>query len=177
MTGPRIGPRAAGRLTAAISRPTFCPCAACIRIVVISGIITPPPRPWTTRKAIRLSTFQAQAQSTEPSRNRVRATSHSRLAPSRLCAHPEKGIATNIASRYAVLTHWIVLTDAWSELPSSWIATLTIVVSRMTATAPVITAAAIRLSCGSSAGGEVTVAVCWDMAGSGLDTGLCLGGA
>ena len=98
-TGPRIGPRAAGRLTVAISRPRFLPRAACIRIVVISGNITPPPTPCSARKAIRLGASHAAAHRTDPTVKSVSAVSHSRLLPSRLCAQPVIGMVTNIASR------------------------------------------------------------------------------
>ena len=99
MTGPRMGPRAAGRLTVAISRPRFRPWAACISIVAISGIITPPPSPCRARKAISDGAFHASAHSVDPSRKTVSATSHSRLLPSRPCSHPLIGMLTNIASR------------------------------------------------------------------------------
>ena len=66
IVGPRIGPSAAGRLTTAISRPSPAPPGTCwMARVAISGIIMPPPMPWTTRNAIRLGASQARLQAIE----------------------------------------------------------------------------------------------------------------
>jgi hypothetical protein len=104
-TGPRIGPTSIGRLTVAVTRPNDGvlppPAARAVRIarVCISGKIRPAPAPCTTRKAIRLSAFQAAANSAEPVTNRVSAAIQSRLPPNRACPQPTSGITTPRASR------------------------------------------------------------------------------
>ena len=111
MVGPRIGPSAAGRLTSAINRPRPTAPGTCwIARVAISGIMMPPPMPWTTRNAIRLGASQARLQAIDAARKMVRPIIHSRLPPIRACAQPTTGMVTPSASRYPVLTHWMVLT-------------------------------------------------------------------
>ena len=98
-TGPRIGPRAAGRLTVAIVLVRDSGVTLCIARVCISGNMIPPPTPWRMRKAIRDSAFHAHAHSAEPRTNRPSANSHSRLPPNRFCAQLTKGIVIASASR------------------------------------------------------------------------------
>ena len=70
-TGPRIGTTATGRLTVPPSAGRAGrPPAACVISVVSSGSIRPPPAPWSTRKAIRLPTFQAAPDSDRAERGR-----------------------------------------------------------------------------------------------------------
>ncbi len=66
-----------------------------------AGRVRPPPTPWTTRNAIRLSALHARLASTDPTRNTARAIIHSRLLPRTRCAQPAIGIVTPSASRYA----------------------------------------------------------------------------
>ena len=61
----------------------------------------------------QLPMVQASPHSIEPARKTAIAAIHTRLAPKRSAAHPVSGIATASASRYAVLTHWIVVTVVW----------------------------------------------------------------
>ncbi len=68
--GPRIGPRSIGTPMIAITRPTRCGPAARVRIVMPHGISMPPPRPWSTRKAISDPADQAEPLKAEPARNR-----------------------------------------------------------------------------------------------------------
>ncbi len=71
MIGPRIGPSSIGTPRIAIRRPIRCGPAALVMIIIPSGISMPPPRPWTTRKAISALMLHAVAHSTEPSVNNV----------------------------------------------------------------------------------------------------------
>ncbi len=103
-TGPRIGPTAIGRLTVAVTRPSeLAPPgterAARMARVISSGKIMPAPAPCSTRKAIRLSAFQATEHSAEPATKMVSAAIQSRLPPNRAWAQPTTGITTPRASR------------------------------------------------------------------------------
>ncbi len=99
ITGPRIGPRAAGRLTTAISLPSERPPAAWTARVAISGIISPPPMPCTTRNAIRLGALHARLAAIEPTAKITSAIIHSRLPPIRACAQPTRGMVAPSAKR------------------------------------------------------------------------------
>ncbi len=61
--------------------------------------IAPPPRPWTTRKAIRLAMFQAPAHSSDPTRNAAMPTSSTGLRPKVSASLPYTGSVTVTASR------------------------------------------------------------------------------
>ena len=50
-------------------------------MVMPSGLIIPPPRPWITRKATRLVLFQARPHSSEPPVNRTIVIRYRRLVP------------------------------------------------------------------------------------------------
>lgn len=78
------------------------------------------------------------------------ATIQTRLAPKRFAAQPVIGTAIARASRYAVLTHWTVETEACSSAPRVWTATLTIVLSSNGAKAPSTRIAASFRTAGSS---------------------------
>ena len=78
---------------------------------------------------------------------RVSANIQSRLPPKRLCPQPTSGIVTPSASRYPVLTHWMVETEVLSSRASVGRATLTMVVSKITAMAPTMTTVAMRMIC------------------------------
>jgi hypothetical protein len=105
ITGPKIGTTTTGRLIAAISRPILAVPTACTSSVVISGVIIPPPMPWTTRNAIRLSMFQAAPQATDPARNRASENVHTARPPNRESAQPLSGMTMANDSRYPVITH------------------------------------------------------------------------
>jgi hypothetical protein len=55
--------------------------------------------PCSTRNAIRLSTFQARAQSAEPTMNTTSPESQIRRPPKRSSAQPANGTAAESASR------------------------------------------------------------------------------
>jgi hypothetical protein len=55
--------------------------------------------PWISRKMIRLATFQAAPEATDPARNSDSDISHIRFAPVCAEAHPVTGIAIAIVSR------------------------------------------------------------------------------
>ena len=108
MTGPRIGPSAIGSDTMPISVPMFLPPAWRISTDCIRGIISPAPKPCTTRNAIRDPASQANEQATEPTRKTSSAAIQTRRLPNRSSAHATTGIEMASDSRYAVDTHWIV---------------------------------------------------------------------
>ncbi|SBW22970.1 hypothetical protein FDG2_3375 [Candidatus Protofrankia californiensis] len=85
--------------TRLITRPNRSGPAAWARIACTSGRMSPPPRPCTTRNAIRLSTDHTAAHSTDPVRNTVSAPIHTRLEPKRSISHPIVGITAAIDSR------------------------------------------------------------------------------
>ena len=99
ITGPRIGPSASGRLTAAIRLLLARPPAALTARVCISGKIRPAAKPCTTRKPIRLASFQATAHRTDPTDEEQQRRHPDPLAAPPASAHPVTGIATAIASR------------------------------------------------------------------------------
>ena len=72
--GPKIGPSSIGTPSTAITRPIRCGPAARVMIVMPSGISMPPPRPWSTRKRVSISTVVAAAHSSEPAVKRVTAS-------------------------------------------------------------------------------------------------------
>ena len=99
ITGPKIGTTTIGRLIADISRPIWAVPTACTSSVVISGVINPPPMPWTTRNAIRLSMFHAAPQATDPARNRASENVHTARPPNRASAQPLSGMTMANESR------------------------------------------------------------------------------
>lgn len=99
MMGPRIGPIASGRLTVAMSFGLAFPPDARTARVCSSGKIRPAANPWSTRKAIRLVSFQASEHSTDPTTKSTSAVIHRRLPPMRFSAQPVIGMATAIARR------------------------------------------------------------------------------
>jgi len=83
----------------AVTRPSSRPPAARTTSVVITGIISPPPRPCRTRAAISAGAFQARAAATDPARKTSRENSQSRLPPNRAVAHVLSGTVMPRASR------------------------------------------------------------------------------
>jgi hypothetical protein len=140
----------AGTPITAITRPSRLGPAAWARIVCIIGTIMPPPIPCTIRKPIRLPADQARPQSMEPAVKSVIERIHIGLAPKRSIAQPVAGMTIASASRYAVETHWIVASEVWKSRERVSIATLTMVASRPTMTAPSMTASASLTSSGGS---------------------------
>ncbi len=67
----------------------------------------------------------------DPTTNSETDVIHINLAPKRSTAQPVTGMTTAKASRYPVVTHWMVETDTWKSRARVSSATATIVVSRM----------------------------------------------
>ena len=99
ITGPKIGTTTIGRLIADISRPILLVPTACTSRVVISGVIIPPPAPWTTRNAIRLPMFQAAPHAIDPTMNRASENIHTARPPNRASAQPLSGMTMANESR------------------------------------------------------------------------------
>jgi hypothetical protein len=159
ITGPRIGPSAIGRLTAAMSRLLTRPPAARTASVCISGKISPAPKPCSTRKPIRAPSLHAAAHSAEASTNTSSAAIHTRRPPQRRSAQPVTGIVTAMATRKPVVTHWIRPVAEGSSTSSVWTASVTIVESRIAAIPPTISASSALLTCGDTVSSLVRVIV------------------
>ena len=140
--GPIAGASSIGTPTSAITRPIRSGPAARARIVIPTGITSPPPRPCRTRKAISEPALQASPHSSEPTRKALTANMKVRRVPKRSLAQPASPITEASAIRYAVLTHWIVASRESKATASRSIATLTIVESRIVIAAPHTTTAA-----------------------------------
>ena len=56
-----------------------CGPAVCASTLIPIGMIIPPPKPWSTRKAISDSAFQARPHSAEPTPKSATETIHMRL--------------------------------------------------------------------------------------------------
>lgn len=98
-SGPSTGDSSGTTATTLITRPVRPgPATRASSACPVAGS-SPPPRPWTTRNTIRLVTDQADAHSTEPSRNTPTATSHVRRPPNRSASQPDAGTAATTASR------------------------------------------------------------------------------
>lgn len=158
-TGPRIGPSAVGIDTRAMTCPSATPRLADTRIDIISGMISPAPRPCRTRNAMSDGASHATAHKTEPSRKISSPAIQATRDPNRVAAQPANGTATASASRYPVLTHWIVDTGTSRSRPSVSSAMVVIVVSRIGAIRPMITAHATRRVAGSMVWAGDVVAV------------------
>ncbi len=81
-----------------MTRPTRCGPAVWASTLIPTGMIIPPPMPWSTRKTISDSADQARPQSAEPMPNSATDTIHTRLAPKRSDIQPVSGITTASAS-------------------------------------------------------------------------------
>jgi hypothetical protein len=115
----------------AIRRPSRFGPACRVKIVKVSGINMPPPRPCTTRNAMSSMMFGAIAHSSEPTANDITEPMNSRLVPNLSAAQPATGITVAIASVWPVI---VQATTAWVD-PNTAInvrwATATTVVSRI----------------------------------------------
>ena len=98
-SGPLAGANVVGttRMPAAFDRS--CWGKARNTIVCETGIRKPPPIPCSARNRIRLSMFQAIAQSSEPPVKKASARMKMRFVPKRSPAQPLTGMATATASR------------------------------------------------------------------------------
>ena len=63
-------------------------CTKASGTVAAAGIISPPPKPWSTRKAISISADVARPQSPDPTQKQVTDTSHTRRDPKRSESQP-----------------------------------------------------------------------------------------
>lgn len=97
-SGPRIGPSSAGSATQVVVRPSARPPAACMMSVVMTGSISPPPSPCTTRQPMSEPALHARLDPTEPTRKTVRANIQTRLPPKRESAQVLSGTVTPSAS-------------------------------------------------------------------------------
>ena len=98
-TGPMIGASRVGTPRMDITRPIRWGPAALAMIVWPTGMIMPPPTPWSTRKKIRLSDDQASPHRAEPTVNRTSDVIQVRLAPNRSTVHPDIGMTMARARR------------------------------------------------------------------------------
>ena len=97
--GPIAGASSIGTPTIAITRPIrSCP-AARARIVMPTGITSPPPRPCRTRNAISDPADHASPHSSDPPANAATADMNTRRVPKRSTAQPASGITAASASR------------------------------------------------------------------------------
>ena len=78
-----------------------------------TGISAPPPRPCTTRAAIKKPKFGAAAQASDAAVNTANDTRSTRRAPNVLAIHPVAGCDTHTASRYDVTTHSTLRPPPW----------------------------------------------------------------
>ena len=99
MRGPLAGAKVVGttRMPAAFERS--CWGKARNTIVCETGIRKPPPSPCRPRNTIRLSMFQATAQSADPIVKKASASTNTSFVPKRSPAQPLTGIPTATASR------------------------------------------------------------------------------
>ena len=73
--------------------------AACASVIIPTGMIMPPAKPCSTRKAISDSALQARPQSALVTTKAVTAVIQTRLGPNRSAAQPVSGITVASASR------------------------------------------------------------------------------
>ena len=66
---------------------------------------------------------------------------HTARAPNRSSAHPASGMVEAMASRYPVLTHWMVVSGDWKSRTRVLVAILVMVMSSCIISAPSITTA------------------------------------
>ena len=99
MTGPRIGPRSIGTPTTDITRPIRRGPAVCASTVMATGMIIPPPTPWSTRKKISMSAEPASPHNADPRPNSVTDTIQIRFDPKRSVIHPASGMTIANESR------------------------------------------------------------------------------
>ena len=99
ITGPRIGAIIAGIETTLITRPIRRGPATCAMISCASGMIMPPPTPWSTLNTTSAVSVLDSPQAAEPTVNSASETRYTRLAPKRRAAQPVTGITAPSASR------------------------------------------------------------------------------
>ena len=80
-TGPSAGPSSIGTPITLITLPIRCGPAAWAMRIIPAGMIIPPPKPWSTRKAMSEPADQAAPHSRDPATNSTTETSHTRRAP------------------------------------------------------------------------------------------------
>ncbi len=97
--GPRTGPSGMTTPISPITRPTREGPAVRASSVSMIGSSMPPPKPWITRKMIRVSIEGASPLASEPTRKTDSPASHIRRLPNRSVAQALSGMATVTASR------------------------------------------------------------------------------
>ncbi len=107
-------------------------------MAIPTGIMAPPPMPWTTRKKMMNPRLGDRAHANEPAAKSTIDQMKTGLRPSRSAIHPVTGCTTPTARRYAVMIHSTPLC-ALMLLPIGSSATVTIVVSRITMNVPMST--------------------------------------
>jgi hypothetical protein len=73
---------------------------------------TPPPRPWSTRPAIKTPMSSVRAHRTEPAENASSDQRSTRRRPYRSPNGPASGTATTVASRKPVISHVTAVAEA-----------------------------------------------------------------
>jgi hypothetical protein len=82
-----------------MTRPIRCGPAVCASTLIPTGMIRPPPKPWSTRKPISISADAASPHSAEPTPKEATETSHTRRDPKRSDSQPASGMTIASDSR------------------------------------------------------------------------------
>ena len=99
ITGPSTGPSSIGTPMTDITRPMWRGPAVWASTLIPTGMIRPPPRPWSTRKQINDPSDLASPHSADPTANTATEIIHTRLEPKRWVNHPASGITIASDSR------------------------------------------------------------------------------
>lgn len=86
-------------------RAMRCGPAMSVRMIIPVGMISPPPRPCTTRNNTSDWIDHAVPASADPTRKSAIAARKSRFVPNRPAAHRVSGMAVTSASVYPVVAH------------------------------------------------------------------------
>jgi len=144
-TGPIAGASAIGMLMIRLSRTRSDGGNVRYNIAIPTGVISPPPSPWTIRKITNCCTVAANPQAADARVNSVTAARNTSRAPNRSPSQPATGIATATATRNPMLTVAVSSTGTPRSAAMVGSATLTTVASmivmNIAATKTVATAA------------------------------------
>ena len=135
-TGPTAGATTVGMVSTVAAAPRSFGGKARNSIAVPTGVSMPPPTPCRMRNATRDSTFHARPHRADANVNIVSANMNVFFVPKRSPIHPDAGIQTASDRRYPVTTHSIPVDVTLKSLANCGMATLTIVVSRMSMNNP-----------------------------------------
>ncbi len=130
-TGPRAGARVVGTVMMLATRMRSDGGNARYSMAMPTGIIMPPPAPWTTRKATSWVMFWATPHSAEPIVKTTMDISNTLLPPKRSPSQPDEGMKTARLTRYAITMPSTAVGGIWKSRPIVGSATLTIVTSMM----------------------------------------------